>query len=274
VSEAITLTLRASLDAPVSMHAVQPQKLAGLSEQQISAIVVTTGRSQVALGDLFSVQGSHSSRLRIAGSTRLLEGLGSGMLDGELIIDGNAGTDVGAAMTGGTIHARGSVGDGAGVGMGGGVLRIDGDAGDRLGAGLPGASRGITGGEIIVSGSTGSETGARARRGLIVVAGNAGRDAGRAMIAGSIVVLGGCGEGPGRGNKRGSIVSCGAISIPATYRYACTFSPPHLRLTFRYLTRRYGLQIAASVLEGRYRRYCGDAGDPGKGEILELVRSV
>ena len=274
MSGSVTLTLRASLAAPVSMHAIQPQTLAALSEQQIAAMIVTTGRTQVALGDLFSVQGGHSSSVRIAGSTRLLEGLGAGMPDGQLTIDGDAGVDVGAAMTGGTIHVRGSVGDSAGVAMGGGVLRIDGDAGDRLGAALPGASRGMSGGDIVVSGSTGSDTGARARRGLIVVAGNAGPDAGRAMIAGSIVVLGGCGENPGRGNKRGSVVACGSISIPATYRYACTFTPPHLRLTLLYLMRRYGLDIAASALEGPYRRYCGDAGDPGKGEILQLVRDV
>ena len=256
------------------MHAVQPHALAALSEQQIAATLVTMGRRQVALGDLFTVQGGHASSLRVAGSTRWLEGLGARMRGGELTIAGDAGIDVGAEMAEGSIHVHGSVGDGAGVAMGGGVLRIDGDAGNRLGAARAGASRGMTGGEIIVAGSTGSDAGARVRRGLIVVAGNAGPDAGRAMIAGSIVVLGACGEHPGRGNKRGTIVACGSISIPATYRYACTFHPPHLRLTLLYLKRRYGLDVPSSALSEPYRRYCGDAGDPGKGEILALVRDV
>jgi hypothetical protein len=33
--------------------------------------------------------------------------------------------------------------------------------------------------------------------------------------------------------------------------------------------RRYGVDIVEEVIIGRYRRYCGDAGDPGRGEILE-----
>ena len=56
-----------------------------------------------------------------------------------------------------------------------------------------------------------------------------------------------------------------------TYWYACTFRPPHVRLTMTYLRRRYGVAIDERVVGGRYRRYCGDAGNPGKGEILEWV---
>ena len=256
------------------MHAVQPHRLAALSEHEIASTPVTMGRRSVLLGDLFVVQGSRSSNVQIDGSSGRLEGLGAGMQDGNLTIHGDAGAAVGAAMVGGRIHVRGNAGDGAGTAMAGGLLRIDGNAGERLGAALPGASRGMTGGEIIVLGSTGGDTGARARRGLIVVAGDVGRDAGRGMIAGSVVVLGSCAENGGRGNKRGSLVVCGPISVPATYRYACTFNPPHLRLTLLYLSRHHGLEIPAPALDGRYRRYCGDAGDPGKGEILELVRDV
>jgi formylmethanofuran dehydrogenase subunit C len=274
VSASVTLTLRAPLDAALSMHSVQPQRLAELSEQDIAALPVTLGRRQIRLGDVFSVLGERAARIRILGSTRHLEGLGAGTAAGELVIEGDAGPDVGAGMTGGTIHLHGNASDGAGAGMSGGVLRIDGNAGDRVGAAFPGASKGMSGGEILVGGSTGIETGARARRGLIVVVGNTSDDPGRAMIAGSLIVLGTCGKNPGRGNKRGSIVACGPVAVPATYRYACTYQPPHLSLTWLYLRRRYGVEIAPSLLDGTFRRYCGDAGDPGKGEILELVRSV
>jgi hypothetical protein len=65
-------------------------------------------------------------------------------------------------------------------------------------------------------------------------------------------------------------VAAGGIPVPATYRYACVFEPPHVRLTMTYLRRRYGLAISDDVVTGRYRRYCGDAGAPNKGEILEL----
>jgi formylmethanofuran dehydrogenase subunit C len=272
VSDSVTLTLRAPLGAPVSMHGIQPHRLASLSEREIAATLVTIGRKPAPLGDLFTVQGERSSRMRVVGSTAYLEGLGATMRDGELIIEGDAGADVGSGMTGGLIHLQGNAGDAAGSGISGGILRIDRNAGDRLGAALPGASKGMTGGEIIVVGSAGIDAGARARRGLIVIGGNTLSDTGRAMIAGSVIVLGACGNNAGRGNKRGSIVACGSISIPVTYRYACTFEPPHLRLTMLYLRRRHGLAIADTWLTGSYRRYCGDAGEPGKGEILELVR--
>jgi len=148
-------------------------------------------------------------------------------------------------------------------------VQIRGNAGDRLGAGAPGASKGMTGGEIIVTGSAGSEAAARARRGLVVVNGDVGSHAGRTMIAGSLIVLGRVGPDPGRHSKRGSIVGVGGVPVPSTYRYACTYRPPHLRLTMTYLRRRYGLSIDERIAGGQYRRYCGDAGDPGKGEILE-----
>jgi formylmethanofuran dehydrogenase subunit C len=272
MSDFITLTLRAQLTAPVSMHAVQPQRLVDLSEREIAAALVTVGRRQIPLGDVFTVEGERSPRVRVVGSTRHVEGLGAGMLGGELTIDGHAGADIGSGMAGGAIHLRGNAGDGAGAGMSGGVIRIDGNATDRLGAAIPGASKGMTGGEIIVLGSVGCDAAAKARRGLIVVGGTTLGDTGRGMIAGSVIVLGACGENPGRGNKRGSIVACGSISIPPTYRYACTFEPTHLRLTMLYLRRRHGLAVDDLLVDGRYRRYCGDAGSPGKGEILELDR--
>lgn len=274
MSDSVTLTLRAPLPARVSMHGLQPQRLAQLSEREIAGTLVTIGREAAPLGDLFTVVGGRSSRIRVIGSTRLIEGLGAGMVDAELVIDGDVGPDLGSGMAGGTIHLRGNAGDGAGASMSGGTIRIDGNATDRLGGAIPGAARGMTGGEIVVSGSVGCEAGARARRGLIVVAGNTLTDTGRAMIAGSVIVLGTCGANPGRGNKRGAIVACGSIPIPVTYRYACTFEPTHVRLTMLYLRRRHGLNIDDSLVVGRYRRYCGDASDPGKGEILELVRNV
>jgi len=30
----------------------------------------------------------------------------------------------------------------------------------------------------------------------------------------------------------------------------------------------------AALIDSVFRRYCGDAGDPGKGEILERVRAL
>ena len=153
------------------------------------------------------------------------------------------------------------------------MLRVRGQAGDRLGAAAPGASKGMTGGEIVVDGSAGAEAAARARRGLVIVVGDVGGDAARATIAGTLVVFGRTGADPGRASKRGSIIALGGVEPPATYWYACTYQPPHVRLTLTYIQRQYGIAVDARLLDGRYRRFCGDAGTPGRGEILEWLAS-
>jgi formylmethanofuran dehydrogenase subunit C len=271
VSDAITLSLRSGIDEAIDLDGVTADRLAALSAGEIAALPIRAGGRAVPLGDLFDVRGEQSDRLRVEGTLARVDGLGTAMRSGELIVDGDVGQRVGAAMTGGLIDVRGNAGDEAGLAMAGGTLRIAGHAGHRCGAAAAGASRGMSGGELVVAGSVGDEVAARARRGLVVVGGNAGEQAARAMIAGTLLVIGRTGPRAGRGSKRGSIVAIGGIDVPSTYQYACTFQPPHVRLMLTYLSRRYGVTVDGAVLDGRYRRYCGDAGDVGKGEILEWV---
>jgi formylmethanofuran dehydrogenase subunit C len=129
----------------------------------------------------------------------------------------------------------------------------------------------MTGGEIVVAGSAGAEAAARTRRGLVVVGGDVGERAARSMIAGTLVVLGRTGSRPGRQSKRGSIIAIGEIAVPPTYQYACTFRPAFVRFLMTYPNRQYGLEIDERVVDGDYRCFRGDAGDPGKGEILQWV---
>ena len=58
------------------------------------------------------------------------------------------------------------------------------------------------------------------------------------------------------------------MTVPATYRYACTYQPVHLRLMLSRLKTRYGLPVEGRHLTGFYRRYSGDLAELGKGEIL------
>ena len=248
-SDVIRLTLRSSIDQPVEIDGLTPDRTAMLSEAEISTLPVFIGSRRAALGDFFVVDGERSNRLHIDGDLRNVSGLGAAMTSGELLVHGSVGGRVGAGMTGGSIE-------------------IDGDAGDRLGAAPAGAAKGMTGGEIAVSGSAGTEVAARARRGLVAVGGDVGADAARAIIAGTLVVFGRIGTDPGRGSKRGSIVALGEIEIPSTYEYACTYQPTYVRMLLTYLSRRYGMTAEAATLDGPYARYCGDAGHPGKGEIL------
>ena len=92
---------------------------------------------------------------------------------------------------------------------------------------------------------------------------------GRGMIAGTVVVFGAVGAGAGLWSKRGSIVALGAVTPPATYRYACTYQPiasaPDAQPA-----RSAGTACRSSGrhLTGFYRRYSGDLAELGKGEIL------
>jgi formylmethanofuran dehydrogenase subunit C len=271
VSDVVTLSLRAALVEPLEVDGVTADRVAGLSQHEIAALPVWLGAREARLGDFFDVRGERSDRVRVVGTLTQVYGLAARMAGGELVVEGDAGQRVAEGMTGGLVDVRGSVGDDAGVAMAGGLLRVSGSAGDRLGASAPGTSTGMTGGEIIVVGSAGADAAARVRRGLIVVGGNTGADAARAMIAGTLVVFGRTGARPGRASKRGSIVALGGIDVPVTYWCACTYEPPHVRLLLTYLRRHHGMPVEDRMIGGRYRRHCGDAGNPGRGEILEFA---
>lgn len=268
MSDRITLALRAPLMRPLGAECIAGDRFAALSADEIRALPLWDGRTALMLGEIFAVSGERSASIDIEGDLAQLEGVGTAMRDGEITIAGSVGRGAGARMSGGTIRIAGDAGDDAGLAMAGGVLTIGGSAGDRAGAALPGASKGMIGGEIIIRGSAGRDAGARMRRGTLYCA-SAGHGAGTAMIAGNIITAGALGDGAGLGNKRGSIVALGAVPIPATYAYACTYRPPHVALMLRSLRARYGLPIGDAHVHGRYTRYSGDLADIGKGEILE-----
>ena len=107
------------------------------------------------------------------------------------------------------------------------------------------------------------------RRGLLAIAGTAGIQTGLGMIAGTVVVFGSAGADTGLWSKRGTVVALGAITPPATYAYACTYQPVHLRLLLKRLLDNYGLPVRRRHMTGAYRRYSGDMAELSKGEILE-----
>lgn len=270
MSDTITLTLRSALDTIVEAESIVPDRFASLSNAEIAHLPVWRGREQLALGDLFDVSGERAARVHMVGELSMVDALGAAMSGGELTVEGNVGRYVGSRMSGGVLRVSGNAGDGAGLEMAGGLLDIAGDAGNRVGAARLGASKGMLGGEIIVRGKLGAEAGTRMRRGTIVCFG-AGDRTGEAMIAGNVIVLGDAGSDTGRYNKRGTVVVFGSAGIPPTYAYACTYHPPHLALTLRYLRSRHGLQIADDRVRGLYRRHSGDLAElaRGSGEILQ-----
>jgi formylmethanofuran dehydrogenase subunit C len=244
----LTLTQRAAPPAHVDASALSPARLDGLSEGDVAALTLRCGRERLQLGDLFDVAGRCDGELVLTGDLRLLDGIGRGMADGRIRVDGDAGAWVGAELAGGQVMVEGS-------------------AGDHVGAALPGAGAGMTGGEIVVTGDAGEEAGAGMRRGLVAVGGRAGAGAGLRMLAGTVIALGGVGAEAGMGNKRGSIVS-GALMTPLpSYAFAAKLRPPALGLQLRRL-RALGMPVADALLTGRWARWSGDGLELNRGEIL------
>ena len=153
--------------------------------------------------------------------------------------------------------------------MTGGRIVIRGNAGHMVGAPYRGSRVGMRGGEILIFGNAGSEVGSGMRRGLIAVAGDSGDFTGVNMLAGTIAVLGRLGWRPGAGMRRGTIVSMHPAELLPTFSFACTFRPVILRLYLPYL-RGLGLPITEAQVQGSYQRWCGDAIELNRGEILLL----
>ena len=250
MSDWVVLTLRAPLEGSLEASCIAADRIGTLGEREIAALPVRhQGRAGV-LGDFFTIRGERAARVRVVGNVEAAEGIGSGMTGGELVVEGNVGRDLGDRDVGGTVD-------------------VHGNAGANAGGVEPGAARGVTGGEIIIRGSAAAGVATGMRRGLCVVTGDAGRGTGRSMIAGTVVVFGTIVAAAGRFLKRGSIVSFREVERPATFRYACTFRPPHLRVLFHYLQRHYQLPVAETHVGGRYHRYSGDLAEVGRGEILQ-----
>jgi formylmethanofuran dehydrogenase subunit C len=246
--------LTARLKAPLTQVADFSEVLAG-SWTQVSAgtlgqrPVYLDRDGETPLGDLFTIEGRPSGRIRFEGDLSLADRIGAGLSEGHVTLQGNVGGEVGLAMSGG-------------------ALVVDGDAGERAGAAPLGFRRGMSGGELIVRGSVGAEAGAAMRRGLLAIGKSAAARAGLGMIAGSVIVFGTAGADTGLWSKRGTVVALGSITPPATYSYACTYHPIHLRLVLRRLQAGFGFKVQRRYLTGLYRRYSGDMSELGKGEIL------
>lgn len=241
---------RAPLATRADLGLVLAGSWTGLGPAELSRRPVRLeGGASVPLGELFDLTGSPAARIRFQGDLARADRLAAGLTEGQVVVEGDIGDDLGMGMAGGSVELHGSAG-----------ARAGGAAGD--------ARRGMTGGELIIRGDAGPEPGTRMRRGLLVVTGDVAGQAGPGMIAGSVIVFGNPGPAPGRWSKRGSIVALGPIAIPPTYRYACTYQPDHLRLTLLRLRARYGVAVEERYVSGLYRRYSGDLADLGKGEIL------
>lgn len=250
MSDGLVARLRAPLQQRADFSDVLIGAWSAMSSREMGQRpVYLDGEGPVALGEMFEIKGEPNGRIRFTGDLGMADRLGAGMAEGDVIVESSLGNEAGLALAGGT-------------------LLIEGDVGASAGAAPPGFKRGMTGGELIVRGSAGPNAGATMRRGLLVIAKNAGEQTGLGMIAGTVVVFGAAGGDTGLWSKRGTVIALGRITPPATYVYACTYQPVHLRLLLTRLGARYDLPVRPRHLKGFYHRYSGDMAELGRGEIL------
>jgi formylmethanofuran dehydrogenase subunit C len=274
IENAVTLRLKESTTIPIEVDSITPDNFVGRTQAEIEQLPVFYGRRRVTLGDLFTVEGGDSQDIVLEGELSHAKRIGQGMSRGRILVRGDAGMHLGAQMSGGEIVVHGDVSGWAGAQMSGGTIRVHGDAGPMLGAAYTGEKLGMRGGVIIVDGDVGPRAAERMRRGIIIAQGDLGDFAGVRMIAGSLFTFGQLGARPGAGMKRGTILTMEGLTggVLPTFRPSCVCeSPVFLRYYLRRL-RAWGLPVADDWIEGRYRRYTGDATTIGKGEVFVYER--
>ena len=260
----LKLTLHTQPDVPLEADILAPDKL-GVKE--IENAPIYHGNVQATLADFFKVSGTADGELVLEGDLSRIKHIGAGMASGKLSVYGDVGAHLAAGMRGGSVYIEGNAGDWVAPEMAGGRVHISGNAGHMVGSAYRGGAVGMTGGEIIINGNVGNETGHAMRNGLIAVGGNAGDFTGVNMLAGTITVCGRMGIRNGAGMKRGTIISMHDTEMLPTFSYACCYHPAYLRIYLQYLIAQ-GLDIDDSMTTGLYERWCGDAVELNKGEIL------
>ena len=261
----LVLTLKERPPERLDLSPLLPHLLAGKTANEIARIGVQTTRRPLMVGDMFRLRTGDVRRIHIEDACDRLDWIGHGMSDGEIVVDGDAGSQAGRLMTGGRLTITGNSGPWAASGMRGGEIEVRGAAGDRLGGPLPGEMAGMRGGVVIVRGDAGERTGDRLRRGTIVVEGRAGAWAGSRMIAGTILA-GAAGPLPGYLMRRGTIVLGSATTLSPTFIDCGKQDLVALRLLATFVAR-YSAR-AAKVLQRSLRRFAGDMAVLGKGEIF------
>jgi formylmethanofuran dehydrogenase subunit C len=270
----LTLEIRTTTTAPISLVEVTPAALEKLSTSAVERLPIQHGNCRTPLGELFKVSGSAADgEIRFVGNLAGVHWIGARMERGTVQVEGDAGRHLGSQMGGGVICVSGSAGDYAGVEMRGGQIHVLGSVGEQAGGTYPGSRRGMRGGALLIDGNAGAELGRSMRRGLIAVGGSTEAAPGYDMIAGTIVIGGECGRWPGGGMRRGTLIACcEPPELLPTFRWACRQSPVFLQLLRGELLRRGFAKVDELLSRQEWDVYNGDLTTIGKGEILARAR--
>lgn len=260
----VSLKPRAPFEARVDLSGITPAVTCPLTLRELEHLGVPYGARSAKLAELFFIEGAPEGVLLIEIGDERLDGVGAGMLEGELIVDGRVGAWAGRGMGGGVLRIAGDAGDFLGAELSGGCIELAGTAGAHAGGASSGSRRGMSGGLLKIGGNAGPRAAARQRGGLITIAGDAGEGLATDMIAGTVSVGGAVGPLMGRGMKRGTVFVNEVPELPAGF----VDSGTHELIALRLLARR--VPELKDMLAGwtHARRLVGDTLMGGQGEVL------
>jgi formylmethanofuran dehydrogenase subunit C len=209
----IVLTPLRQFQFPVMAECINPDMFQGKSLDEVAALPVWEGNKQKKLGDLFKIEEdkAETPNITINGNVDEVRRIGSGMKNGEIVINGNAGMHLGEKMAGGKITVQGDAAGWAGSDMKKGLIEIMGNAGAYLASPYRGSSTGMRGGKIIVHGNVGSDVAVFMKGGTIKVHGDAGPFLGFRMCDGAVHIEKNAGTRIGACMTGGKIVVSGFL---------------------------------------------------------------
>lgn len=263
---ALIFTLKTALTQRLDCSPLTPDHLAGKSTADIAAIELYSGNGKWRTADVFNIAGNDASHIIFHNSCAKLDYVGAQMQSGSITVHGDAGAYLGFQAKRADITVHGNASAYAGSGMSGGMLKVNGNVGDFLAAAIPGERKGMQGGLVIVTGNAGDRAGDQMRRGIVLIEGNVGAYCASRMLAGTIGVQGTVGDYVGYGMRRGTLLLFSMPKLHATFQDCGTHTLLFLNLMFKSfhdLPSRF-----AQIGQNRVRRYMGDLGCDGKGEIL------
>lgn len=256
----------------IDFSGLLPSELCLRTADEVAAIPLWQGRSQVRLDTLFHIETNTDGLLHLHLFTLddKLDAVGQGMREGCIFVHGDVGQYAGRGMLGGELSIDGNAGDFCGSGLRAGRLVVNHDVGDYLGAPALGELRGQQGGLLLVRGNAGARAAERQRRGICLIEGDCAELAAHRMIAGTLYIGGRTGPLCGHGMRRGTVL--------------LGQSPDHLDANFRsngcqqlgFLNLLLNELNAQSATLDRLHntaplsRYLGDVAAGGCGEIFIL----
>lgn len=247
----ITMSLKAQNRIPIEATSINPDKLAGKTNDGIRSMLLWYGNEQCPLGDLFNVDvegndSAENTRIVINGDVSRVKRIGQDMRSGEIVINGNVDMHCGSNMKGGRIVINGNADSWLGCEMKGGEIILNGNGGYYVGGGYRGESCGMKGGRIIVNGNVLDYLGEHMCGGEIHVTGNAGLLPAIANNGGTITIEGDT-EMPASDMKKGTVIIRGEV---------------------RDLLPSYRMDGSEEIDGAIYRRFIGDVNIGGKGVLL------